>query len=154
MLACSPSNVRVYNVDEETYLINNGFAIEFEFKDNTFTPATDGLPEFAFVQNIIRGTDGALYAYVNNASVYRLDGLTWTYVDNAAVYFPEFLVYTDGVEFYFSSNNYASTPGVIHMSETDYVKISSLEYAFTSNAIKGLTEDADGNIFIDRKSVV
>ncbi len=148
VLACSPSNVRVYNVDEETYLINNGFAIEFEFKDNTFTPATDGLPEFAFVQNIIRGTDGALYAYVNNASVYRLDGLTWTYVDNAAVYFPEFLVYTDGVEFYFSSNNYASTPGVIHMSETDYVKISSLEYAFTSNAIKGLTEDADGNIFI------
>lgn len=146
VLGCSPSTVRVYSVDAETYLINNGFAVEFIKKDGSFETATNGLPDFAFVQNILRGTDNELYAYVDGHAVYTLSGYTWTYVCEAAVYTPNVLLYTDGADFYFNNYTYTAAPVVIHRSPTAYTQTTVAEFNFTNNSILGLALDAEGDV--------
>ncbi len=146
VLGCSPSTVRVYNVDENTYLINNGFDLAFVFKDGSFADGKTGLPDFASVNNILRGTDNKIYAYVDAHAVYTLVDMTWEYVCEAAVFTPYQLLYADGDDFYFNNYTYNSAALVIHRSPTDYAQISVAEYNMQNNSIRGLALDAEGDV--------
>lgn len=146
VLGCSPSTVRVYYIDENTYLINNGFDLAYIYKDGTYSDAKTGLPDFASVNNNLRGADNALYAYVDGHAIYKLVDMEWTYVAEAAVYTPYQLLYANGDDFYLNNYVYNTAPLVIHRSATDYTQIEVAEYNMPNNSIRGLAVDAAGDV--------
>ena len=154
VVGCSPATVRIYGVNADTYLINNGSSLEFQFKDGTYGPASAGIPEFAFINDIIRGTDNYLYALVNSSEIYRLNGLEWELVNTLADESSADLFYTDGVVKYLSGGQYYEPPILKKLTEVDVVAYPVQEYNFNSNMISGITHDADGNIFMSSATTI
>jgi hypothetical protein len=148
VLFCTPSSVRIYAVDENAYLIDNGGSIEFEFKDGSFDTATTGLPEFAYINTITRGADNELYSLVNSNSIYKLSDFEWTFIGNTDVYTCDNLVYADVNDFFLNQNPYYSVPTLIHTDITDASIYDTQQFNFTSNKIDGVVQDNDHNILI------
>ena len=148
MLACSPTTVRLYGVDEDTYLINNFGFLEFQFKDGTYAPAEDGLPEFAFVNNIVRGFDNALYCFVDNVEIYKLVGFSWELVKTVDTYSFEKLLFANGTDFYLNEYAYLNVPSLIKADASGMDVFDTKEFNFTSNNIQGLTINGEGDILM------
>lgn len=147
VLGCSPATVRIYGVNADTYLINNSGSLEFQFKDGTYAPAMEGLPEFGFINNITRGTDDNLYLLINSTEIYKLNGLTWEFVNSLGLDYSDKLQFTDGTSFYVNSGDYMAPPTVIKLNATK-TTYATQQYNFTSNGISGIVKGADDNIFI------
>ena len=148
VLACSPTTVRLYGVDEDTYLINNFGFLEFQFKDGTYAPAEDGLPEFAFVNNIVRGFDNALYCFVDNVEIYKLVGFSWELVKTVDTYSFEKLLFANGTDFYLNEYAYLNVPSLIKADASGMDVFDTKEFNFTSNNIQGLTINGEGDILM------
>ena len=148
VLGCSPTNVRVYEVDAETYLISNFGFLEFEFKDGTFTEATDGLPPFALVNNLVRGSDDNLYVFVNNNAIFKLNGLIWEPVQAVDTYLYEKLFYSNGTDFYLNQSAYMAAPLLIKANSDGLFTYEPAQFNFTSNNIQGLVKDETGEIYM------
>lgn len=149
VLSCSPATVRVYGVNSDTYLIANGGSWEFEFRDGTTAPGTDGLPGDGFNGNILRGKDNILYTVYSNfggTALYRLEGTSWVFVKDLDVDYNFELLYADGADFYINEYAYGSAPRLFTVNDTETKALTVNEFAFTSNNIQGITEDAAGNI--------
>ncbi|MFI5172625.1 MAG: hypothetical protein ACHQFW_09550, partial [Chitinophagales bacterium] len=151
VLGCSPNNVRIYGVDANTYLINNFGTLEFEHKDGSFTSAMDGLPEFAFVGNIVRGSDNNLYCYLNN-EIYKLTGTSWTFEKNIAGYTIDKLLFTDGLDFYLNEYAYLNIPVLIDINAVSTNIFETQEVAFGSNNVTGVVKNNAGEILISSGS--
>ena len=147
VLGCSPSTVRVYEVDENTYLINNNGFLEFEYKDGTYISADEGLPDFVFFGNITRGSDNNLYILVGN-EIYKLVGTTWTFINSIDGYTTEKLFYTDGIEFYVSEYACLNIPVLININAAETNVFITRDVEFNSNNITGLAKNAEGEILI------
>ncbi len=152
VLSCSPNTVRVYEVDADTYLINNSGFLEFEFKDGSFVDASSGLPAFAYINNISRGSDNTIYIFVNNTGIYKLVGFNWVFVQNVTTYSYEKLMYTDGTDFYLNRAIYMETPLLIKANSGGLIIYDPANYVFTSNDIKGVAMNDAGDIFMTSES--
>ncbi|MEZ5015140.1 MAG: T9SS type A sorting domain-containing protein [Chitinophagales bacterium] len=142
VLACTPNSVRAYKVDANRYLISNFGFLEFENKDGSFEDATSGLPAFAFVNDISRGVDDALYALVNNTEIYMLAGDAWEFQASIAPSIGAKLVYADANSFYVSKSVYLEAPVLLHKTDMDLTTFDPSLYVFGSNNIRGLASDA------------
>ncbi|MBC8172371.1 MAG: T9SS type A sorting domain-containing protein [Chitinophagales bacterium] len=148
VLSCSPSTVRVYGINNNTYLIDNSGIMEFQFKDGTYASAMEGLPEFSFIGNLTRGTDNNIYAYVNGNAIYKLTDITWTLVQELDTYFYEKLLYADGSDFYLNEYAYMQAPSLLIVQETEIEEFATQAYNFNSNNIQGITKNDAGDIFM------
>ena len=154
VLGCSPTTVRLYGVDDNTYLINNFGFLEFQFKDGTYASAMDGLPEFTFVNNIVRGADDEIYCFVDNAAIYKLEGLIWVLEETVDTYQFEKLLFTDGADFYLNEYAYLNTPSLIKANTSGMEEFDTKEFNFTSNNIQGLTMNDEGEILMTSASKI
>lgn len=154
VLACSPTTVRLYGVDENTYLINNFGFLEFQFKDGTYASAMDGLPEFTFVNNIVRGADDEIYCFVDNNAIYKLEGLTWVLTETVDTYQFEKLLFADDSDFYLNEYAYLNIPSVIKANTAGMEEFDTKEFNFTSNNIQGLTMNDEGEILMTSASKI
>ncbi len=154
VLGCSPTTVRLYGVDDNTYLINNFGFLEFQFKDGTYASAMDGLPEFTIVNNIVRGADDEIYCFVDNAAIYKLEGLIWVLEETVDTYQFEKLLFTDGADFYLNEYAYLNTPSLIKANTSGMEEFDTKEFNFTSNNIQGLTMNDEGEILMTSASKI
>ncbi|MBK9506579.1 MAG: T9SS type A sorting domain-containing protein [Bacteroidetes bacterium] len=154
VLGCSPSTVRIYGADADTYLINNSGSLEFQHKDGTFEPANIGIPEFAFINNITRGTDNNLYALVNSMEIYQLVGDTWELKNTIADIYPDKLMFTDGTTHHLNTSGYMAPPTVVELSDMGQTIIETQKYNFNSNSISGITVDDAGDIFMSSATTI
>ncbi len=149
---CTPTTVRLYEVNEMCYLISNFGQIEFEFKDGTFESATAGLPDFAFIGNIERGADNELYAFVNGNAIYKLTGLTWELATDLDANLYDQLIYANGSDFYLDEYTYNNVPKLFHVADAITETINVQEFNFTSNDVGGIVKNPAGEIILSSGS--
>ncbi|MBC8047091.1 MAG: T9SS type A sorting domain-containing protein [Fimbriimonadaceae bacterium] len=154
VVSCTPTTVRVYGVDENSYLISSGFSFEFQFKDGSYEDASEGLPEFASFGNIQRGTDNNLYVLVNGVDIYKLVDYVWEYVISSGPEYAYKLLHTDGENYFVNNYAYMTPPALTIESSTGTESLTINEFNFTSNNIDGITKNTDGEIIIASDAVL